>query len=420
MRGLYIKPLDEIRGEINSPPSKSYTHRYLYLSLLCPGIKIINTPLKSRDTFYSFKAVRSFGVRGTIYKLFSDGKLVSPLHPIYCGNSGTTARFSVSIAGLAPGSTIIDGSDKLRKRPMKPLLDALVSIGIKVNSNRGFLPVKIKGNLSRWIEVEIDGSISSQFVSSLILLASLYGGNIHIKGNLSSRGYVDLTLMCLDNAGIKYYRDGYRLITIYGREDKHNLYNFNVPGDYSSISYFIILALLRGKLKIRGISKNDCQPDARILKIVSEAGGKFHWLNDHDLIIEQSDMDGFQVDIINNPDLFPPLCILASFSKGTSIIKGIRNLKYKESNRIKSITYNLNKMGVKYWLKKDFIKIRGGVNINKCKFRSFADHRVAMAFIIASSLLSRGGVVYGYQSIPDSYPGFLVDFKSIGGVFKIE
>ena len=150
MRGLYIKPFDEVRGVINSPPSKSYTHRYLYLSLLCPGIKTINMPLKSRDTFYSFKAVKSFGARGTIYKLFSDGKLVPPLHPIYCGNSGTTARFSISVASLAPGLTIIDGSDKLRKRPMKPLLDALVSIGIKVNSNRGFLPVKIKGNLSKW------------------------------------------------------------------------------------------------------------------------------------------------------------------------------------------------------------------------------------------------------------------------------
>lgn len=413
---ILIYPTKEFGGTIEAPPSKSYTHRYIFIALLSSGETNISNPLISNDTIASYKAIHGFGAKGSWTSIYSDGAPKNCGKPIQCLRSGTTCRFSISVASLVNGVTIIDGSPQLRKRPNNDLVTALKNIGVKIWSNRGRLPIIIEGGSINRNEVSIKASKSSQFISALMLLGAKIGLTIHTVGEVVSRKYIDLTINCLREAGVNIYRDEYKLFHITATDMKGK--NYVVPGDYSSASFIITAAAIGGEVSIRGLKPPDNQPDSKILEIVNNAGASAEWRRS-ELVVSKGKLEGFETNLRDSPDLLPATAVLAAFAKGRSIIKGIAHTRHKESDRIYSVTRNLYRMGIKVEYFNDKLIIYGGrprANI----LYSYGDHRIAMAFTVASLFLDKPSKVLSVDVIDDSYPMFIQHIRSLGGVIREE
>ncbi len=411
---LVIKPTKYVAGEITAPPSKSYTHRYMYIALLSKGETSITNPLKANDTKATLESITGFGATASWNRVLSDGSPKEPKQPIYAYRSGTTARFSCSVASLVDGETHIDGDSQLRKRPMKPIIDALTQIGIHIESNSYRLPIKILGGRITRKAVDIDASISSQFVSALLISGSRIGLEIHTKGEPVSRNYIDITIKCLREAGVKVYRDDYNLFHVEATEPKGKIYT--VPGDYSSAAFFIVAAAISGEIVVKGLNLDDIQPDKKIVDIVTEAGASIEYKRGS-IRVEMGRLEGFETDLRDAPDLLPITSVLAAYSNGKSIIHGVKHARYKESDRLESVAKNLKAMGVDVKTDEDKLIIygRGDKGIKGGLLNSFNDHRIAMAFAIAAIHAETPSVLMGASIIDDSYPGFINDLIKIGG-----
>ncbi len=412
---IIIHPINKLEGELSAPPSKSYTHRYLFTSLLAEGESILINPLKCNDTEASLEAIRAFGAKGGWSIIRSNGELETPRNAVDCRRSGTTCRFATALAALVSGPTTIIGSTQLMKRPMKDLIVALKHMGIEVLSNNYRLPIVIRGGRIKVKQVGISGKVSSQFVSALILLGSRIGIEIFVEDELVSKGYVDMTLKVLKEVGIGYYRDGYKYFNIIPGHINNGVYV--MPGDYSSASYFIAAAAIGGKIKIRGLEREDVQPDRKILWIVREMGAHVSWRND-ELEVCPGELEGVEVDCRDMPDLLPIVSILGAYAKGKTVVYGVKHARYKETDRIKTTVANLRKMGIKTEESKDGLVIYGGEKRNAV-FNSYGDHRIAMAFIIASLFLDKYSKVLDVDVIRDSYPSFFESLKIVGGRFRL-
>lgn len=413
---ILVYPTKRFGGTIEAPPSKSYTHRYLFIALLSSGETNICNPLISNDTIASYGAIQSFGAGGSLTKIYSEGVPGKSNKPIHCHRSGTTCRFSISIASLVDGTTVIDGSPQLRRRPNTDLLTALRSIGVKIVANGGKLPIFIKGGSINNREVSIKASKSSQFISALMLLGAKIGLTIHTIDDVVSRKYIDLTIKCLEEAGVKIYRDDYKLFHVEAKELIGREYI--VPGDYSSASFIITAAALGGEVSIKSLDPLDKQPDLKILEIVRGAGASVIWRED-ELLVSSGRLESFETSLKDSPDLLPITAVLAAFARGRSIIRGIAHNKYKESNRIHSVRKNLSRMGIKVECTGEKLIIHGGrprANI----FHSYGDHRIAMAFTVASLFLNKPSKLLNVDVINDSYPTFIQHIRSLGGVIREE
>jgi len=401
---------NRVGGVVKAPPSKSYTHRYLFLSLLSKGESIIKNPLKAGDTDATLEAITRFGASGDFERIVGVETPIEPMKPIDCRRSGTTLRIALSIAGLVNGESILDGDPQLRKRPIKPLIDALKELGIEVYTMGEGLPVKVAGGRLNRDSIEISASKSSQFVSSLLYLSMKTGISIEVVDEPVSKGYIDITISCLEEAGVKIYRDGYRFFKAESTDIRGRKYS--VPGDYSSAAYLMVIGVLGDGVVIEGLKKDDPHPDRMMIEILRDAGAQIN-IRDSRIEIEGGKLESIEVDIRDSPDLLPPLAILSAFIDGKTIIRGIEHTRYKETDRPSTLSYNLRVMGVKTEVDGDKMVIYGG-EPEPGIFNSFGDHRIAMAFIVASIFLDGRSIVKNADVYRDSYPTFIRDIKSIG------
>ena len=407
---IEISPIKEVNTSVYAPPSKSYTHRYLFLSLLSKGINMVYNPLISTDTEASINAVNMFGGVVKLPEIHGIGKPIQPKNIVHCIRSGTTARISIGVASLVNGETIIDGEPQLRRRPMKDLLKSLEEIGVRTISRDYKLPVKIYGGRIRKKYVKISGDISSQYITSLLIMGTKIGLTVEVINDVVSRGYIDITVRCLREYGVKIYREGYRYFHV--EESELSIGERRIPGDYSSAAYLMLIGALGGSIKIKGLDKVDPHPDKKFIDILRDAGATVHW-NKDELNVEKGFLEGFEADLRDSPDLLPPTAVLAAYSKGTSVIRGVYHTKFKETDRRYTTIYNLRRMGIEVYGEDDMIIIKGGRPRNGV-FNSFGDHRIALAFITASLFLDKPSKILNTEVISDSYPTFLNLVKGLG------
>jgi len=408
---LIINPTSEVKGIVEAPPSKSYTHRYLFLALLSNGTTKILNPLISGDTEATIEAVISLGADGDWTQIVSQGWPKIRKKTINCRRSGTTCRFTTALATLPNEFVLIDGDSQLRRRPMKDLIIALENLGIKIASKDYKLPIKILGGKISRDYIDIRGDKSSQYISALILLGTKIGLSINVIGEPVSREYIDLTIKCIMEAGGRIKRDEYNYFEVEESDFKGGV--LRVPGDYSSAAFLMAAGALGGYIEIKGLIKNDIQPDRRFIKILERAGAEVAWKRDA-LRVNRGRIEGFEVDLRDSPDLLPITTIIASFANGKTIIKGIEHTRYKESDRVASMKYNLMRMGIKVEDMEDKLIIYGG-KPSAGIFKSFNDHRVAMAMAVAALFLNKTSMVTNIDIIRDSYPNFIRDLNTIGG-----
>lgn len=408
-----------VKGTVSSSPSKSYTHRAFFLGLLSEGKTTVRDALMSEDPRATIDAVRALGATVDETTITSDGRVHTPEDVIDCLNSGTTMRLLAAIASLAPGASVLTGDASLRKRPMKPLLDALQSLGVQAESTRGngLAPVIVRGPLSGG-KTRIAGDISSQFVSALVLAGarSRDGIEISIDGELKSRPYVDITIEMMSDFGgrVEETRDGFAVAggqRLVGRE-------YRVPGDFSTAAFPLSAGALAGKVTVDNLPSRSAQGDKAIIEMLERFGARVT-RGERSVTVETAPLRGAEFDLKDTPDLFPVLCAVAAHAKGTTILSGARHLRFKESDRIHLMVTNLQRLGVDCEEREDGAIIRGGVVRAGSGLVTEGDHRILMALSVCA-LRAQGPLTMDESDAHKvSYPSFVEDFQRLGQPLEV-
>jgi 3-phosphoshikimate 1-carboxyvinyltransferase len=420
-----IKGPQALHGKAKAPRSKAYTHRALLASLLSPGKSVIEGALHCDDTQRTLEGIQRLGAKVLVKKtrIISSGirRPTTSNRPINCGESGATLRFLTAISSTSPKTVRLSGSGRLANRPLGPLVKAINALGASAHSisDGHGLEVLVRGPL-RGGEVTVPGDVSSQFISGLLFAAPLAMRDVTIntEGALESRPYIDMSIDVLKKHGISIEEsDGNFRVPA---PQKFVPASHQVPGDFSSAAFLIAAIGTAGdEITISGLCPYEFEPDSAILKIAPKIGLEVQQ-NGNSLSIGKGELDGFQFDASNNPDLVPPLEAIGCFANGSSEIRGVKRLSYKESNRLQTLPSELAKMGAKIHVEDNLIKIDGKRELTGATFDSQGDHRIAMACAVAS-LGARGeSVIRNTETVAKSYPEFFQDLARLGVQLIVE
>lgn len=403
---------------MSAPPSKSYTHRAMVLGSLSHSHLLLRNPLISEDTKATLDALFAMGAE--IGKR-SDGlviyceKLRGAPGTIDARNSGTTIRLIAGIAALLDRATTLTGDESLVKRPMAPLVDAIVQLGARCEylGKKGNPPLRITGPMTK-DEARLPGDVSSQFVSSLLIACTQKQGDttIRLDSPLRSRPYVDITLEMIrafggvvDESGSEFHVNGGQHLH---RDD------YSVPGDYSSAAFPLAAAAVTGgEVTVKGLDPRSPQGDRAIVDLLSAFGAEVSKGEDR-VKVSGNGLRGTEVDVRHTPDLFPILAVIGSVSKGTTKITGGENLRQKESDRIESTTSFLRSMGAEIAPTADGCVVKGVRRLRGATVQTRGDHRIMMAAAVAGLACSSESRLEDDSSFSVSYPGFLADMHQLG------
>jgi len=406
-------------GTITCPPNKSYTHRALFLASLANGKSMIKNPLKSRDTIATINACKSFGAQikeiGTSFAVSGKGRLPELRGSIIDAlNSGTTIRIAAAIAALSEHKTVLSGDESLRKRPMGPLLQALKSLGATCSSTKGRPPITVKGKITG-NSVTISGESSSQFTSALMIAApkTEKGMEINISGKLVSKPYIDVTIATMKKFGAKVEEIiPYTKYQISKQEFKPT--NFVVPSDFSSLALLLSASVLLGDNLSISVSLTDLpQADEIMTDHLEKLGVRINLTKKIISVNSPPKLNGGKFDLSNNPDLLPALSILALKTSKPIEIFNVKHARIKESDRIAILTTELHKLGIIVKEKEDGMVLNSPKNLKPACLNSHGDHRLFMAFCIASMYVG-GCTVSNPESVDVSYPNFIDEMERVG------
>ena len=413
LKSLTITPVDKpLIGRATPPGSKSITNRALLLAGLAHGTSRLSGALKSLDTQLMAKALGAMGVvvdelDDTSFVVTGHGRLDAPAAPLYLGNAGTATRFLTAAVATATGTVIVDGDDHMRARPIGPLVTALKSLGIKVEAPTGCPPVTVHGQGHFGAgRVEIDGGLSSQYVSALLMAAALGEGPIEVAltgKEIGARGYVNLTVAAMrafgadvsevDEVTWRIEPTGYRAT------------DFLVEPDASAATYFwAAQALTGGKIDLGVPMEAFTQPDAAASTVIAQ----FPHL--------PAVIDGSQMQ-----DAVPTIAVLAAFNDTPVRFVGIANLRVKECDRISALSTELNRIrpGLAREEGDDLVvmgdpRLAGGAGRNiLTRIETYSDHRIAMSFALAGLKIA-GIAILDPDCVGKTFPGYWQALRSLG------
>ncbi|PHI06421.1 3-phosphoshikimate 1-carboxyvinyltransferase [Fusobacterium polymorphum] len=405
---------NKLVGEVSLPPSKSILHRYIIASSLAKGISKIENISFSDDIIATIEAMKKLGAKiekKDNYLLIDGSKTFDKEYlnnnsEIDCNESGSTLRFLFPLSIVEENKIIFKGKGKLFKRPLSPYFENFDKYQIKysyINENEILLNGVLKSG-----EYEIDGNISSQFITGLLFSLPLLNGNskIMIKGKLESSSYIDITLDCLSKFGVKIINNSYQEFIIEGNQT-YKSGNYEVEADYSQVAFFLVANSIGSDIKINGLNSNSLQGDKKIIDFVSEID---NWNKNEKLILDGSE----------TPDIIPILSLKACTSKKEIEIVNIARLRIKESDRLSATVQELSKLGFDLIEKEDSILINSRKNFihnNKeiISLSSHSDHRIAMTIAIASTCYEEEIILDNLDCVKKSYPNFWEVFLSLGG-----
>ena len=407
-----IIPSVKLSGKIIIPSSKSQTIRALLISVFSRGVSYIKHPLISDDTESCINAVKAMGVDVNILEngditvdatyAFSDMDELS----IDAGNSGTTEYLSLPMLSSLGIQVNIDGDEMLRKRPLKPLLDALESLGAETESTEGFPPASIRGPLDGG-ECTIECK-TSQYLSGLLLGAPLAIGDSHIKCSvLFEKPYVKMTLKWLDDQGIKYrISDDLEEVWVKGGQSYKPLDTY-IEGDFSSASFFFVAAAIHGtEVTVEGLDKNSTQGDKEILNILEKMGCSIKWNGRAVTVKGPEKLKGGVFDLNAIPDTLPALSVAAAFAEGDTILGNVEQARIKETDRIKVMRENLNEHGVEAEERRDALIVHGKGSVKGGKAKGYGDHRVIMALAILGTKTEEETEIDDVSAASVTFPTF--------------
>jgi 3-phosphoshikimate 1-carboxyvinyltransferase len=407
-----IPPQHPLRGRVSPPGSKSITNRVLLLAGLARGTSRLTGALKSDDTRYMAEALRAMGVTiaepdATTFVVYSTGKLRPPAQPLFLGNAGTATRFLTAALALGQGRYVVDGDEHMQKRPIQPLVNALQSLGVDIETPTGCPPVTINAKGRFFADsVVIDAGLSSQYVSALLMAAPLAGSSftIQLAGDaIGARGYIDLTLASMRAFAAKVEQvstSQWRVdATGYAAADVH------IEPDASAATYLWAAEVISGGKIDLGV-EHFTQPDAKAKALIAAFPNM------------PAVIDGSQMQ-----DAVPTLAVLAAFNNIPVRFVGIANLRVKECDRIRALSSGLNaiRQGLALEEGDDLIvaadpALKG--QTHRAEIDSFADHRIAMSFALAG-LLINGITIQDPDCVSKTFPAYWHTLAHLGVELKL-
>ena len=417
----------KLKGAQIAPASKSSMQRACAAALLHVGETIILNPGHSNDDLAALDVIQKLGaqVQQLNDKIKVQSKGVAPVGPeMNCGESGLGIRMFTPIAALSSQSITINGKGSLVKRPMHFFDQIFPALGVTIHSQNGFLPIQIQGPLQAPATITVDGSLSSQFLTGLLMAyAASDAKDAVIKVlDLKSKPYIDLTLAVLNAFGWKVQHDNYESFTFLPHEPLKEKIEYTVEGDWSGAAFLLVAGAIAGPIIVKGLQMDSTQADKAVMQALQNANVSIA-LHADGIQIGSAVGDAlraFEFDATDCPDLFPPLVALAAACIGVSEIKGVSRLAHKESDRGLTLQTEFAKLGVQIDLEGDIMKIHGGGEIKGAEVFSQHDHRIAMACGVAALIANAPVKITEAEAINKSYTDFFDHLVQLGGKVVIE
>ena len=396
MESLTLQPISKIDGQINLPGSKSVSNRALLLAALASGKTTLTNLLDSDDIRHMLNALKSLGVEynlsedKTVCEVVGLGHAFEPTEALelFLGNAGTAMRPLAAALCLGKGEFVLTGEPRMKERPIGHLVSALKAAGADVEylENENYPPLKIKGTGLKGGTVEIDGSISSQFLTAFLMAAPLstQDTTINIIGDLVSKPYIDITLDIMATFGVKIDNQNYQTFVVPANQMYVAPGDFLVEGDASSASYFLAAAAIKGgSVKVTGIGKKSIQGDVQFADALAAMGADIEWGDDY-VIARKGELKAVDMDFNHIPDAAMTIATTALFAEGTTSIRNVYNWRVKETDRLAAMAIELRKVGAKVEEGEDYITITPPTSLKHAAIDTYDDHRMAMCFSLVA------------------------------------
>ena len=400
------------QGSLVANPSKSYLQRAIVCAVLAKEKTHFSIDNPSDDVAAALRLLPALGAS------FQNG-IITPTSSAFrqdelilnVGESGLLLRLMSTIGLGFAKRLILQGEGTLLQRSIVSLVDQLRAIGLQVESNNGFLPIIIEGEITN-TSLSVNASDSSQFLSGLLIALSQRPFDCVVKVTaLSSKPYIDLTLDVLKDFGVSIRHEDYNTFYVNGNQPMFPLKN-SIEGDWSGAANHLVGAAISGEITMKGLSIISTQADKSILNALVDFGAIVE-VHEHEIKVQQNEKRPFVFNATHCPDLFPPLAILACAAVGTSEIIGLHRLENKESNRQRSIVKMLNVLGVNYRIVADSLFIEGNGKVHGGTIATYNDHRISMAGAIAACISTSKIIIDNVDCVAKSYPNFFNDLNEL-------
>ena len=424
MEQLTLDPIAKVSGEVNVPGSKSLSNRALLLAALAEGETELTNLLDSEDIEHMLNALTKLGIN---YRLSEDKtqcvvqgnggafNVAEPLE-LFLGNAGTAMRPLCAALAASNVDTVLTGEPRMEERPIGDLVDALREADAEVTylKNEGFPPLQIKGKTLNGGEMSVDGSVSSQFLTALLMAAPLFSGDvtIRIKGELVSKPYIDITLDTMAKFGVTVKNDNYQTFTISGDAKYIAPGKFMVEGDASSASYFLAAGAIKGgTVRVTGIGQNSIQGDIRFADVLEAMGATVVWSDEY-VEITGAPLKGVNMDMNHIPDAAMTIATTALFAEGPTTMTNIYNWRVKETDRLAAMATELQKLGAKVEEGHDYIKVWPTDSLKHAEIDTYNDHRIAMCFSLVA-LSDTPVTINDPGCTRKTFPDYFTRFKTL-------
>lgn len=403
-----------ISGSITPPCSKSYAQRALAVALLADGESTIGNLELCDDTRSAIRCIEALGAEVTLIDdstIRVRGGLAPRTDRLHIGESGLATRLFTPIASLHNQPITINGEGTILYRPISMMIDPLRQLGVEVRDGGGFLPIQVCGPMQGG-EVAVDGSISSQFLTGLLLSLPMAQNDttIYVK-NLKSLPYVDMTIDTARRFGVEIAHKDYCEFFIEGNQH-YTATDYMIEGDWSGAAPMFVAGAVAGEVTVENISRLSLQADTAIIDALISAGAEVE-STDNAITVRHRRLKAFEFDATHCPDLFPALVALAANCEGTSTLYGTERLLHKESNRAATLAEEYAKAGIDVDIdEQNIMRVRGG-KIHGCTADSHGDHRIAMSMAIAALTADATITIEGAECVAKSYPSFFDDLEQL-------
>ncbi|KMJ46520.1 3-phosphoshikimate 1-carboxyvinyltransferase [Xenorhabdus khoisanae] len=395
MQSLTLQPISRISGTINLPGSKSVSNRALLLAAFAKGTTRLTNLLDSDDIRHMLNALTALDIS---YRLSTDrticevdgiGERITGKSglELFLGNAGTAMRPLAAALCLGGNNVVLTGEPRMKERPIGHLVDALRQGGAEIVylEQENYPPLHIKGGFSGG-KVTVDGSVSSQFLTALLMSAPLADNDteIHIQGDLVSKPYIDITLALMKSFGVTVSNHQYQTFYIKGQQQYLSPGQYLVEGDASSASYFLAAAAIKGgTVRVTGIGRNSLQGDTKFANVLEKMGAIIRWGDDF-VECEHGTLTGIDMDMNAIPDAAMTIATTALFAQGETVIRNIYNWRVKETDRLNAMATELRKIGAEVEEGHDYIRIIPPKKLNHAEIETYNDHRIAMCFSLVA------------------------------------
>ncbi len=403
---VHIAP-SRVCGLVHVPGSKSYTIRAAVCAAIADGESVISGAQISDDATAAFQCLRQLGPGiGDVDDLIhvEGGDLHAPREALWCGESGATFRFLAALAATVPGETTLRCAPSLARRPMAPLVDAILQLSVPCRFDAATGTLVVYGRRQSSGLVTLRADVSSQFLSAMLMSGPRYEAGLRVKLStpVVSERYVEMTkaCMCAFGADVGALQNNDEFVVSAGGLVPAR---YSVEGDWSGAAALLALGALVGDVRVATLWETSLQADVKILSLLERMGAGVNVV-DGIVGVTQAPLDACDFQLSDAIDLLPVACALAATARGVTKLSGIARARDKESDRVTAMADGLTRLGVDVEVGEDEMRIRGGV-ARGGSVSSAGDHRIAMAFGILGAAV--GDItVDGAECVSKTYPGF--------------